>query len=102
MRSIFANRLVVRGAVAALLALPAGCDIDPWNAPGTWQAGTTNEQNLITSVANKHDLVEGVKMHGSDAQLDAAAIDRLHSNTLKPLSVSTTSPSIAPASGGSN
>jgi hypothetical protein len=97
--SAFVRRLSI-----ALLLLPAGCAIDPYDMPGTWHAGDTNAANLAAMVVNKHDLIEGQKMTGSDGQLDAAAIDRLRQNKLKPLPATSTQTGASGggASGGSN
>ncbi len=84
----------------ALLLVPAGCAVDPYNTPGTWHAGTTNADNLAAQVVNKRDLVAGEPMYGSDGQLDAAAIDRLHTGKLKTISAATTS-SVGSSGGGS-
>jgi type IV pilus biogenesis protein CpaD/CtpE len=52
---------------------------------GLWHPIHTNRANTTLMAANPADLVRGHGVSGSDAQLDAAAIERLETNKVKKL-----------------
>ncbi len=83
-----------RCACLALLLGAAGCAgwDDPFQRPGTWRAENVNDANLAASVADQQHLVQGVGDEGSPGALSAAAVHRLLTDHVKPL----TTPSVGP------
>jgi hypothetical protein len=74
------------GAICGLLALAScGPQYDPQTREGLWQPIHVNRANLTLMVANPADLVHGQPAAGSDAQIAAAAVERLRTDKLKPL-----------------
>ena len=74
--------------VLALGCLGGACSSslqDPYRREGTWNPTGVNEANIAAMVANPRDLVIGVNDPVSPAQLSAAAVNRLLTNTVKPL-----------------
>ncbi|WP_171034244.1 hypothetical protein [Lichenicoccus roseus] len=74
----------------ALLGLLAACG-DPYQRPGTWQAEGVNDANLKVEATNKSDFIAGHGDAGSDGTLDAAAVDRLHQDKARKLTIDPTS-----------
>ena len=74
----------------ALLGLLGACG-DPYQRPGTWQAEGLNDANLKAQATNKTDLYMGHGDAGSDGTLDAAAVDRLHQDKARKLTIDPTS-----------
>lgn len=74
-------------SVTLLLGLAgcAGLD-DPFKREGTWQAEGLNDKNISAMVAHPEDLRRGVDDEVSPAILSVAAIQRLMTDHLKPLS----------------
>ncbi|MGI4747262.1 MAG: hypothetical protein ACRYGI_13305 [Janthinobacterium lividum] len=66
-----------------------GCN--PFDQPGTWHATGVNQANFDAEAVDKTDTVAGHGTPGSDAQLDAAAVTRLHNDKTKPLKNESTS-----------
>ena len=84
----------------ALLGLLAGCaDTDPLQRQGLWRPNHANETDLRAMVADPADLVAGRGDPAGDGPAAVAAIERLRSDTVKPMR--TYSLSIGQDSGGS-
>lgn len=64
--------------------LLAGCG-EPFTYPGTWHATGVTQANLDAQTVDKADAVAGHGDPGSDAVLDAAAVNRLYDDKAKPL-----------------
>ena len=74
------------GAGAAVLALLSGCaGPDPYNFPNTWRPTGANDANLAVMAVRPADLARGRGTGRSDAQVAAAAVDRLRSGRVKAL-----------------
>lgn len=67
-----------------VLLLLGGCS-EPFTHPGTWHATGVNQANLDAQTVEKADAVAGHGLPGSDATLDAAAVNRLYDDKAKPL-----------------
>jgi hypothetical protein len=70
--------------------LLGGC-YEPFDMPGTWHATGVAQANTDAQTINKADAVAGRGQPGSDATLDAAAVNRLYDDKLKALHYETTS-----------
>lgn len=68
-----------------LVPLLLGACGDPFDQPGTWRPAGINQANLDIETADKADTVAGHGTPGSDALLDAAAVQRLYEDKTKPL-----------------
>lgn len=80
----------MRATLAFLLLLAvAGCDNDPFKAPGTWSLPPTgmgsNDANLRTMVVNPNDLVAGEGEDTSLAPLAARPVELLVTGRRRPL-----------------
>lgn len=78
--------------LAWLLITPllGGCQ-EPFTRAGTWHATGVNQANLDAETVNPADAVAGRGLPGSDAVLDAAAVNRLYDDKTKPLKIESTS-----------
>lgn len=92
-----------RIACLALLFGTAGCAglNDPFQREGTWQPENLNQANIAAMVANPHHLEHGVGDDSSPGEISAAAVRRLLTDHVKPLSTSNVGPieNAAPAGG---
>jgi hypothetical protein len=92
-----------RFACLAVLFGTAGCAglNDPFQREGTWQPEGLNRANLAAMVANPRHLEQGVNDDASPGVLSAAAVHRLLTDKVKPLSTDNVGPiqSAAPAGG---
>ena len=83
------KRAVQVGAGVALLALLSGCaGPDPYNFPHTWRPTGANDANLAVMAVRPADLARGRGTGRADAQVAAAAVDRLRAGRVKPLDTS--------------
>ena len=73
-----------------VVPLLSGC-AEPFTHAGTWHAVGVNQANLDAQVVNRADTVAGRGLSGSDAVLDAAAVNRLYDDKAKALRVEATS-----------
>jgi type IV pilus biogenesis protein CpaD/CtpE len=96
------TRIALRLVVLSIVSLAAaGCTItDPYERAGVWHPRGSNNGNLAVMVADPNDLVIGRGVSTSNGWLASRAIDRLYSDTVKPLPDS--SLVIAPINSGSN
>ncbi len=67
-----------------LPSLLGGCS-EPFTHPGTWHATGVSQADLDAQIVDKADTVAGHGQPGSDAVLDAAAVNRLYEDKTKPL-----------------
>ena len=72
-----------------LLLVLGGCN-EPFATPGTWHAIGVAQANTDAQTINKADAVAGKGLPGSDAVLDAAAVNRLYEDKAKALRYDTT------------
>jgi len=93
-----------RLSLAVLALALTACAQDPFERPATWSAsrapaGSSNNANLRTMIADPQDLVAGSGEANSSGAIAASAARRLIDGKRPPLPSSTTS-SIQGASGG--
>src|SRR5271168_5597343 len=93
-------RILTGFALTAALAGCAGHD-DPFQRPGTWHLTYDNDANLAATVADKHQLVEGVGDPASPGVLSAQAVHRLLTDHVKPLPTTEIGPVGGSAQSGS-
>lgn len=78
--------LAPRVLAVTALAMLAGCAMtDPYQRPGVWRPFGTNEMNFELQVARAADLVTGRGTDDADADMAAAAVDRMKRDKAKPL-----------------
>lgn len=84
----------------ALCAL-AGCGVltDPYYQEGKWRPTGANDFNLRVMAAQPRDIISGQGEPGADGQGAADAVDRLRTDRVRPLPVSSISPIALPAGG---
>jgi type IV pilus biogenesis protein CpaD/CtpE len=69
-----------------LLMVLAGCSqVDPYTRDGMWQPNGANSLNLAAMVSDPRDLLRGHGETGAQPVQSAMAVDRLLTNTAKPL-----------------
>ena len=89
------------GAGAVLLALLSGCaGPDPYDFPQTWRPTGANDANLAVMATRPADLARGRGTGPADAQVAAAAVDRLRSGHPKAIDTSSGSSGGAGSAGG--
>ena len=92
-----------RLACLALLFGTAGCAglNDPFKRAGTWQPENLNNANIAAMVANPKHLEYGVGDDSSPGEISAAAVHRLLTDKVKPLTTDSAGPiqSVTPAAG---
>jgi hypothetical protein len=77
---------IVRVALIGGTLAMAGCqNLDPYTREGTWQPTGANQGNLAVMVANPQDLIHGRGQQAEDSKEPALAINRLWTDTPKPL-----------------
>jgi len=82
-------RLGIHLISVGLLLAAAGCDTtEPYKRIGAWNPNGANDTNLLAMVASPSDLVRGVGDGRGNAQMAAAAVDRLRRDAVKPLPMS--------------
>jgi uncharacterized membrane protein YgcG len=82
MRIFMVVRVASFGGVLGL----AGCqDLDPYTRSGTWQPTGANQGNLAAMVANPYDLIHGRGSPTTDGKEPTLAINRISTDTPKPL-----------------
>lgn len=70
----------------AVLALLWGCaGPDPYDFPHTWRPTGANDANLAVMAVRPADLARGRGTGPADAQVAAAAVDRLRTGRVKAL-----------------
>jgi type IV pilus biogenesis protein CpaD/CtpE len=80
------RRAVRIGAGAALLAFLSGCaGPDPYEFPHTWRPTGANDANLAVMAVRPADLARGRGTGRADADVAAAAVDRLRTGHVKGL-----------------
>ncbi len=80
------RRAVRIAGEAALLALLWGCaGPEPYDFPHTWRPTGANDANLAVMAGRPADLARGRGTGPTDAQVAAAAVDRLRTGRVKPL-----------------
>ncbi len=80
------SRRMQAAAGSALLALLSGCaGPDPFNFPNTWRPTGANDANLAAMATRPADLAQGRGTAPTDAQMVAAAVDRLRQGRVKPI-----------------
>lgn len=85
-RALAATAAMAVLAGSAALAVLAGCAMtDPYQRPGVWRPFGTNEMNFELQVARAADLVTGRGTNDADADMAAAAVDRMKRDKSKPL-----------------
>jgi len=90
-------------AGAALLALLWGCaGPDPYDFPHTWRPTGANDANLAVMAVRPADLARGRGTGPADAQVAAAAVDRLRSGRVKALDTGGGSSGVGAAGAGGN
>ena len=77
------RRAVQIGAAVALLSGCAGPE--PYDFPNTWRPTGANDANLAVMAAHPADLARGRGTGRADAELAAAAVDRLRTGHVKGL-----------------
>jgi hypothetical protein len=83
-----------RLACLALLFGATGCAglNDPFQREGTWRPENLNNTNMAAMVANPRHLQQGVGDDASPGVLSAAAVHRLLTDHVKPLSTTNLGP----------
>ena len=95
------KRAVRIAAGAAVLALLWGCaGPDPYDFPHTWRPTGANDANLAAMAVRPADLARGRGTGPTDAQVAAAAVDRLRAGRVKALDSGGGPSSSAGAAGG--
>ena len=74
-----------------ILPLLLGSCQEPFIDAGTWHASGVTQANLDAQAVSKADAVAGHGLPGSDAVLDAAAVNRLYEDKAKQLKIEATS-----------
>ena len=67
-----------------------GCNYDPWQREGTWTPSGVNDANLAAMVANPADLYGNSGSGFSRGSAAAPAVDRLLTDKIKTLNVTST------------
>lgn len=79
------STIVRIGLFSGMLGLGACQDLDPYTRSGTWQPTGANQGNLAAMVANPYDLIRGRGLPASDSKEPTLAINRVSTDTPKPL-----------------
>jgi hypothetical protein len=98
MRLVTIRRL---GCLSLLVGV-AGCAglNDPFEREGTWRPQNVNDANIAVMVANTNHLTHGANDDATPGALSAAAVHRLLTDHVKPLTLDGASPLQAAASTG--
>ena len=87
-------------AGAAVLSLLWGCaGPEPYDFPHTWRPTGANDANLAAMAVRPADLARGRGTGPADAQVAAAALDRLRTGRVKALDSGGGSSGVAGAAG---
>jgi hypothetical protein len=80
------SRTIIRvGLLAAILAVAACQQMDPYTRTDTWQPSGANAGNISAMVANPYDLIRGRGVDKVDSRESGIAINHIWNDTPKGL-----------------